>query len=78
MSSNTRPSAALPAVPETTSLRIGGPAKSVSNHADRIEVLWQPETSAATTTNTDIVRKLMLYPLFIVNGKGPRAATGAV
>ena len=51
MSSNTRASAALPAVPETTSLRIGGPGKSESNHADRIEVFWHPETSAASATS---------------------------
>ncbi len=43
VSSNTRPSVVVPMSPTTMILRNGGPAKSVSNHAERIVVLWQPE-----------------------------------
>jgi len=47
----------MPPIPATTTIfRTGGPVKSVSNHADRIQVLWHPDTSAAGTSNMKIER----------------------
>ena len=62
-SSKTRLSVELMPPPSTTILRMGGPVNSVSNHADRMVVVSQPETSAASATaaHANVERKPMMH-----------------